>query len=102
MDWNKWREDENERLKEKGIIEEFRKRHGLEGRSALSFWLSIFCILLSILVAVSWSISNGSAIVELYRKDPSLWDHAVKGMKYALIFSPPVAIFVSIEFLRKK
>ena len=98
MDWNNWRE----RLKEKGMIEEFRKRHGLEGRSALSFWLSILCILLSISVAVSWSILNESAIVELYKNDPSLWAYAMKGIKYALIFSLPAAIVVLIKILRTK
>ncbi len=102
MDWIKWRRDEDERLKEKGIIEEFRKRHGIEGRSALSFWLSIFSILLSIVVAALWSIMNGSVIVDLYRHDPSAWPNAIKGMKYALIFSLPAAILFTIKILRKK
>ena len=102
MDWEKWRQEENQRLKDAELIKEFRKQYGIKDRTPQELWGSICGILLLILVTIILGVSIWPAIVDTYHTDPNYRASMIKGVKYGVLYSVPAAIcsIVYIVFRR--
>jgi hypothetical protein len=106
MDWKRWNRKEDACKEELSRVRELRRILGIENRSQWAYWFDMVTTGTLCLVGILFTIVGIPWVIEIYRNDPTLWAFAVEGIKYALIFSVPIAIGFTvgfaIGFLRKK
>lgn len=105
MDWEKWREEEDERQRELARAKELRTMLGIENRSRLRFWFDMITTGTFLLVGIALIIVGLPWVFELYRNDPTLWPTAreqMKDMAPPAILAFVTSIALVLLFSRKK
>lgn len=105
MDWEKWREEEDERQQELARAKELRTMLGIENRSRLRFWFDMITTGTFLLVSIPLMIVGLPWVFEQYRGDPTLWPTACNHLKDLIVPAISASVIVIALFLffsRKK
>ncbi len=105
MDWEKWRNEENERQQDMKAARELMKMLGIADRTPAQFWFHMVTTASIIIVGLAVVFVGMPWIIEQYRNYPTLWVTAIAPFKchpLEYLLAPMIIAVLTFLFVIRK